>query len=233
MNPVSASEAEFDVNGTPTNQVYVIDDDPELRRSLNFLLSTAGFASWPFASASDFLDNLPNLKPAPILVDVRMEPISGIELMAILSERGIKWPVIVMTGHGAIPVAVQAMKLGATEFLEKPFKFESLETSLYTATADLSSIVTAEERRFKSRRLFGSLSPRELEVMSALMNGMSNKIAAYSYSLSVRTIEMHRANALAKLECKSIAEAIHIANDAGVALGARTPNSSEVRSIKP
>ena len=233
MSPVKTSEAEFDGICKPTNQVYVIDDDPQLRRSLNFSLSTAGFVSWPFASASDFLDNLPNLKPAPILVDVRMEPISGIDLMVILSERGIKWPVIVMTGHGDIPVAVQAIKLGAAEFLEKPFRFESLEASLHKATADLSSIETAEESRSKSRRLFGSLSPRELEVMRALMSGMSNKIAAYSYSLSVRTIEMHRANALAKLECKSIAEAIHIANDAGVALGASIPNPTEVRLIKP
>lgn len=103
MEPVTTHKAEIADNGTPTNQVYVIDDDPQLRLSLNFLLSTAGFVSWPFASASDFLDNLPNLRPAPILVDVRMEPMSGIELMAILAERGIKWPVIVMTGHGEIP----------------------------------------------------------------------------------------------------------------------------------
>lgn len=216
MKPVTTRNAEFGDNGQATQQVYVIDDDPLLRRSLNFLLSTAGFFGWPFASAPDFLDNLPNLKPAPILVDVRMEPISGIELMAILSERGIKWPVIVMTGHGAIPVAVQAMKLGATEFLEKPFEFERLKTSLDIAMTGLASIATAGESRSKSQILFGSLTSRELEVMMILMNGKSNKMAAYDLSLSVRTIEMHRANALAKLESRSIAKAVLIARDAGI-----------------
>ena len=220
MKPVTAHNAKFDDNGKPPNQVYIIDDDPQLRRSLHFLLSTAGFVSWPFASASDFLDNLPNLQPAPILVDVRMEPIGGIELMAILVDRGVKWPVIVMTGHGDIPIAVKAIKLGATEFLEKPFAFETLETSLRTAMADLVSIATAEGTRLKSQRLFGKLSTRELQVIKLLMNGTSNKIAAFDLSLSVRTIEMHRANALAKLESKGIAEAIHVANDAGITFGA-------------
>lgn len=220
MKPLTKLKAEFDDNAKPANQVYVIDDDPEFRRSLHFLLSTAGFVCWPFASASDFLDNLPNLKPAPLLVDVRMESISGIELMAILVDRGIKWPVIVMTGHGEIPIAVKAIKLGAAEFLEKPFEFETLETSLHTAMADLGSIATAEHIRAKSQRFFARLSNRELQVIKLLMNGKSNKIAAYDLSLSVRTIEMHRANALAKLEAKSIPEAIQIANDAGIVFGA-------------
>ena len=216
MEILTSYKSEIADNGEPIHQVYVIDDDPQLRRSLNFLLSTAGFVSWPFASASDFLENLPNLKPAVVLVDIRMEPISGIELMGILAERGIKWPIIVMTGHGEIPVAVQAIKLGATEFLEKPFEFESLEKLLRAAMADLSSIAIVEQSKTESRRLFSALSPRELEVMTALMNGMSNKIAAYNLSLSVRTIEMRRANGLAKLGVKSIAEAIHIANVAGL-----------------
>lgn len=180
------------------------------------MLSTAGFFGWPFASASDFLDNLPKLKPAPILVDVRMESISGLGPIAILSDREVKWPVIVMTGHGEIPVAVQAMKLGATEFLEKPFEFESLKTSLDTAMTDLASIATAEEGRSKSQILFGSLTSRELEVMMILMNGKSNKMAACNLSLSVRTIEVHRANALEKLESRSIAKAVLIARDAGL-----------------
>lgn len=221
MNATTTHKTEIVHNGITTNQVYIIDDDPELRRSLHFLLSAAGFCSWPFASASDFLDNLPNLSPSPILVDVRMEPINGIELMATLSERGIKWPVIVMTGHGEIPIAVQAIKLGATEFLEKPFAFETLEPLLRAALADLSSVAIAEQSRLKSQQLFGSLSPRELEVVMLLINGMPNKMAAHNLSLSVRTIEMHRANALTKLKSRSIAEAIRIANDAGITADAR------------
>lgn len=218
MKPVDSQNVEVNGNGKPTNLVYVIDDDPQLRRSLHLLLSTTGFISWPFASASDFLDNLPSLIPAPILVDVCMEPITGIELMAILADRGIKWPVIVMTGHGEIPIAVQAIKLGATEFLEKPFTLESLETSLNAAIADISSIAIAEERKSKSKHLFAALTSRELEVMKELISGASNKVVAYNMSLSVRTIEMHRANALAKLECKNVAEVIRIANDAGIGI---------------
>lgn len=219
MKPVDPQKPEInDYGTTSTKKVYVIDDDPQLRRSLHLLLSTSGFLSWPFASATDFLDSLPNLAPAPILVDVRMEPITGLELMAIIAERGIKWPVIVMTGHGEIPVAVQAIKSGATEFLEKPFTLESLETALHAAMADFSSIAIAEESRSKSKRLFAALTSRELEVMKELMNGASNKMVAYNLSLSVRTIEMHRANALAKLECKSVAEVIPIANDAGIGI---------------
>ena len=216
MEAVGTDKAEVDENSK--SQVYVIDDDPQLRRSLHFLLSTAGFVSWSFASATDFLDHLPNLKPAPILVDVRMESISGLELVAILSERDVKWPVIVMTGHGEIPIAVQAIKSGATDFLEKPFEFESLETSLHTAMADLTRIAAAEESRAQSKRLLASLTSRELEVIKELMNGMSNKLAAYNLSLSVRTIEMHRANALAKLKSRSIAEVIRIARDAGMVI---------------
>lgn len=221
MKLVATHEAEIADDGKTTNQVYVIDDDPQLRRSLHFLLSTAGISAWPFASASDFLDSLPSLKPAPILVDIRMEPISGIELMVMLSERGIKWPIVVMTGHGDIPIAIKAIKLGATEFLEKPFAFETLEKSLRTAMADLFSIEIAEQSRSKSQRLFGSLSHRELNVIMLLMKGISNKMVAHNLSLSVRTIEMHRANALAKLESRSIAEAIRIAYDAGITLGGR------------
>ncbi len=194
--------------------VYVIDDDSEVRRSLHFLLSTAGLVSWPFASAADFLDNLETLEPAPLLLDIRMPEIDGVQLMNILRDRGIEWPVIAMTAHGNIPVAVQALKLGAIEFLEKPFEFEALETCLQYAFAQLAAVKKTVAVRNNARRRFETLSPRESEVASALMQGMSNKTAAHLLSLSVRTIEMHRANALTKLEVKSIAEVVRLASDA-------------------
>ena len=200
------------------NQVYVIDDDVEVRRSLHFLLSTAGFVSWQFASASDFLDNLPNLDPAPILIDLIMGPISGIELMTILAARGIRWPVIVMTAYADIPSAVQTTKLGAIDFLEKPIEFNQLEASLHTAIAQLSAVKNAAEIQSTSHMLFDSLSSREVKVMMALMEGLSNKAAAHQLSISVRTIEMHRANALLKLNVKSIAEVIRLSSDAGIIL---------------
>lgn len=195
-------------------QVYVIDDDSEVRRSLHFLLSTAGLVSWPFASAADFLDNLEVLEPAPILLDIRMPEIDGVQLMNILLDRGIEWPVIAMTAHGNIPVAVQTIKLGAIEFLEKPFEFEALETCLHYAFAQLAAARRTVAVRENARRLFETLSPRETEVASILMQGMSNKTAAHLLALSVRTIEMHRANALTKLEVKSIAEVVRLASDA-------------------
>ena len=134
--------------------------------------------------------------------------------MNILRDRGIEWPVIAMTAHGNIPVAVQALKLGAIEFLEKPFEFEALETCLQYAFAQLAAVKKTVAVRNNARRRFETLSPRESEVASALMQGMSNKTAAHLLSLSVRTIEMHRANALTKLEVKSIAEVVRLASDA-------------------
>ena len=203
------------------NPVYVIDDDAQLRRSLHFLLSTAGYVSWPFSCAADFLENLADLEPAPILIDVRMPTIGGIELMAMLVDRGIRWPMIVMTAHGDIPAAVQSIKLGAIEFLEKPFDFETLEDSLKAAMTQLSAVKSAADVRKKSHELFDLLSPREVEVLLVLTDGLSNKAAAHQLSLSVRTIEMHRANALSKLKIKSVAEVIRLARDAGIALTPR------------
>ena len=188
--------------------VYVIDDESEVRRSLHFLLSTADLVSWPFASAADFLDNLDTLEPAPILLDIRMPKIDGVQLLNMLRERGIDWPVIAMTAHGDIPIAVQVIKLGAIEFLEKPFRFEALEACLQSAFAQLAAGNEAIAARNAARGLFALLSSRE----SKVMEGISNKVAAHQLSLSVRTIEMHRANALAKLNVKSIAEVVRLAN---------------------
>lgn len=196
-------------------RVYVIDDEREVRRSLHFLLSTAGWLSWPFASASDFLENLEALEPAPVLLDIRMPGMDGVQLMRILRERGITWPLIVMTAHGEIPLAVQTIKLGAIEFLEKPFEFEALEYCLHAAFTQIGASNESIAVHNTACRLFELLSPRESEVVKLLMQGIPNKTAAHLLSLSVRTVEMHRANALAKLDVKSIVEVVHLASDAG------------------
>lgn len=204
------------------HEIYVIDGDIEVRRSLHALLSTAGFVSWQFASGADFLNNLAALKPAPILLDMQMPDVDGLELMTRLSDRGIRWPVIMMTSQGNISDAVQSMKLGAIEYLEKPFEFESLEACLQVGLERLAHLRKADEIRSRSHCLFDLLSQRETEVIMALMDGLSNKIAAYRLSLSVRTVEMHRANALAKLKVKSMAEVVQLANNAGITLRVRT-----------
>jgi two-component system, LuxR family, response regulator FixJ len=200
------------------NQVYVIDDDIEVRRSLHFLLSTIGFVSWPFACASDFLDNLPSLQPAPILLDIRMPDIDGIQLMRILSDRGINWPTIVITAHAGIPTAVQATKLGAIDYFEKPFDFLELKCSVRSAIEQLATIRRANETKENARRLLSALSPREMEVLVLLVEGLSNKAAAYRLSLSVRTVEMHRANALHKLGIQRVAEAVLLLHEGRITL---------------
>ena len=196
--------------------VYVIDDDPEIRRSMHFLLSATGLNCWPYACAADFLDNLPNLKPAPILLDIRMPNIDGIELLSRLANREVRWPVIVITAHADVPIAVKAMKLGAMEFLEKPFDFAELEQTLSHAFSQLATIKNTAANRADALRLFDRLSRRELDVLLVLLDGIPNKIAAAQLSLSVRTVEMHRSNALRKLEVKSIAEAVRLASDSGI-----------------
>lgn len=198
------------------NQVYIIDDDREVRRSIHCLLSTADIVSWPFGSAADFLESLDSLAPAPILLDIRMRDIDGIQLMQILRNRGIEWPIIVITAHGAIEIAVRAIKLGAIEFLEKPFGFDAINDCLKIAFGQLDAIKAAQALEDAARGLFARLTPREMEVLRVWGQGFPNKIAAHHLSLSVRTVEMHRANALAKLKVKSIAEVVRLARDAGL-----------------
>lgn len=196
--------------------VYVIDDESEVRRSLTFLMSSIGLTGWPFASAADFLDSLSSLKSAPILLDIRMPETDGIQLMARLNERGINWPVIVMTAHGDIPVAVRAIKLGALEFLEKPLDIEAMKKALHDAFDKLSLVDEIVAIREGAIRRFALLSPRERQIIDVLTLGRSNKAAAHILSLSVRTIEMHRANALAKLGVKSVVEVAELAVTANV-----------------
>ena len=200
--------------------VYVIDPDADVRRSLHRILFTYGLISWPFSSSSDFLENLPGLKPAPIMIEVQSESFNGLELLRNILDVGITWPVIGMTANADIRTAVRAIQLGAIDILEKPLELEFLEMSLQEAMTKLSSIKNKSETRDKSNRLFELLSPRETKVMMALMRGASNKAAAYSLSLSVRTVEMHRAHALGKLKVKSMVEVIQLSHDAGITLTA-------------
>ena len=219
MSTVSVSETPFKSwkHMLPTTQgspVYVIDDESEVRRSLHFLLSTMGLVSWPFVSAQDFLDNIPTLEPAPILLDIRMPTMDGLQLMSVMRQRGVDWPIIAISGHGDIQVAVKAIKLGAAEFLEKAFQFHELETCLHAAFVQLAELNNISNARNAARATFELLSPREKEIITVLMKGISNKAAANVLNLSVRTVEMHRGNALDKLQVRSIAEVIRLSNTA-------------------
>lgn len=197
------------------SKIYVIDDDSDVRKALFFRFSGSSINVWPFASAVDFLEELPFLSPAPILLDIRMVNIDGLQLLEILKERSVGWPVIVLTAHGDVGVAVRAMKLGAIEFLEKPFAPEALDEAVAQAFRILDQTQNVLSERDQAQYRFGLLTERESETVKILMEGVANKEVAHRLGLSVRTIEMHRANALHKLEVKSIAEVVQLANTGG------------------
>lgn len=201
--------------------IYVVDDDTQNRQFLHFVFSTFEITSWSFSSAIDFLDNLPYLEPAPILMDAHLPNIGGVKMMKMLLEQGVNWPIIVMTTHADIRTVVHTMKLGATDFLEKPFDLNLLNESVQLAFAKLPSLKHVEDIRCESRRLFETLTRRESEVIFARLDGMSNKAIAFHLSLSVRTIEMFRANAFLKLKVRNLAEVVRLAHDAGVNLASR------------
>lgn len=219
------------VAGEPSPQtVYVIDDNLEMRKSLHFLLSTLGMRSWPFPSGLEFLEQLDHLAPAPILLDMRMSGLDGHGVLTELSERDVRWPTIMMTGHGDIAIAVNTMKLGAIDFLEKPFEAETLEVALKRGFALLADYLQGESRRAVAVRMINSLSRREAEVIDGLVSGLPNKLVAHRLGLSTRTVEMHRANAIAKLEGRSMAE---VATILALAKGKANGESAALFPEKP
>jgi two-component system response regulator FixJ len=197
--------------------VYVIDDNVDVRKSLHFAMQSAGITVWPFGSPADFLDALDGLSPAPILLDVRMPKMDGIELLRMIRDRSVDWPVIMMTAHGEIPIAVAAMKLGALDFLEKPFAIELLEELLTDAYDKVARAVITTEQRRNATDAFAKLSGRERQVALGLGSGRTNKEIAQDLGISPRTVEVHRASALKKLTVKSTADAIRLLIDAGEA----------------
>ena len=196
--------------------VYVVDDDREVRRSLSFMLGTADLNSRPFASGIDFLEALEGLKPGCILLDIRMPEVDGFHVMAELARKRVEWPVIVMTGHGEVSVAVRAMKLGAVDFIEKPFEEAILLSSLDRAFTLLKDRGETAERKQLAEDKVNALTAREKEVLQGLMAGMPNKLLARQLGISLRTVEMHRANMMDRLGVGSLAEALTLAVQAGV-----------------
>lgn len=190
--------------------VYIVDDNVDVRKSLHFAFESAGITAWPFAGPEDFLDALDTLNPAPILLDIRMPNIDGVELLTIVRQRGIDWPVIMMTAHGDISVAVATMKLGAFDFLEKPFDFDALERLLGVAFGKLETVVAASLRLQESQSKLAKLSPRELEVGRRLALGETSKTIAIKLGISHRTVEIHRASVGTKLGVKSTAEVVRL-----------------------
>jgi two-component system, LuxR family, response regulator FixJ len=195
--------------------VFVIDDDEAMRDSLDFLLGSAGFKVALFDSARSFLDAVSNIDFGCVVTDVRMPGIDGIELLKRLKASRSALPVVVMTGHGDIPLAVEAMKLGAVDFLEKPFEDDRLIEMIDTALKQAASHAQSESATQDIAARVASLSPRERQVMDGLVAGLSNKQIAREYDISPRTIEVYRANVMTKMQASSLSELVRLALRAG------------------
>ncbi len=200
----------------PKSNVYVIDDDPAMRDSLEFLLSSAGFNVTLFDSALKFFENMPNLAFGCVVSDVRMPDMDGIDLLRQLKKEPKRLPIVIMTGHGDIPLAVEAMKLGAIDFLEKPFEDERLITMISSALTQEADNSRNESIHADIISRIASLSPRERQVMDGLVAGLSNKLIARDYNISPRTIEVYRANVMTKMQASSISELVRLAMRGGI-----------------
>lgn len=194
--------------------VYVVDDEGEVRRSLGFFLKTAGFLPRPFLNGEDFLAEADGLAPGCVMLDVRLSGVSGLEVLERLGPRQ-RLPMIVMTGHGDVATAVMAMKLGAIDFLEKPFGEDALAAALRRGFELLKHRTRRDSERREAEGLIASLTPREHNVLVLLSEGKSNKEVANLLDLSVRTVEMHRAAMFDRLGVRSLPEALKIAFRAG------------------
>jgi two-component system, LuxR family, response regulator FixJ len=200
-------------------KVYVIDDDEAMRDSLDFLLGAADFQVSLFESALTFLDALSTVDFGCVVSDVRMPGVDGIELLKRLKADGSLFPVLIMTGHGDVPLAVEAMKLGAMDFLEKPFEDDRLIGMIEAALRRAEPGVKNETATLEIQSRIASLSPRERQVMDGLIAGLSNKLIAREYNISPRTIEVYRANVMTKMQAASLSELVRLAMRGGVLKG--------------
>jgi len=200
----------------PEPMVYVIDDDDAVRHSLEFLLKTAGIEARGFESAKAFLEILPQIKSGCIITDVRMPEITGIDLLRRVKESGVDIPVIVITGHGDISLAVEAMKIGAVDFLEKPFDEALLVASVRSALNKDASTARQKAEIADIHDRLAALSNRERQVLEGLVAGKANKIIAFDLGISPRTVEIYRANVMTKLEANSLSDLVRMAMTAGI-----------------
>ena len=196
--------------------VHVIDDDAAMRDSLGFLLDSAGVRARTYESAIAFLERLEGLEAGCILTDVRMPEMSGLDLIARLKELGVGLPVIVMTGHADVPLAIQAMKAGVVDFIEKPFDDEVLLATLRAALAEAENRGERDAELAAIRGRLDSLSPRERDVLGGLVAGHANKVIAHDLGISPRTVEIYRANLMTKMAANSLSDLVRMAMTAGI-----------------
>jgi two-component system, LuxR family, response regulator FixJ len=194
----------------PPPIVYVVDDNEGMRRALDALLGTVGYKTALFGRAKDFLASIKGDSPGCLLLDIRMPEMSGLEVQQHLNRMGATLPVIFITGHGDVPMAVQAMKEGAFEFIEKPFRDHDLLDRINHAVEQDTRQRSVVARRADILRRFESLTPREKQVMHLVVEGAANKVIAVDLALSERTVEIHRAKAMEKMGARSIAHLVKL-----------------------
>ena len=200
----------------PEPIIYVVDDDDAVRQSLDFLLRTAGFTVRTFESGKVFIESMPSLKSGCIITDVRMPEISGIDLLRRVKAQDADVPVLMITGHGDIALAVEAMKIGAADFLEKPFNDDQL---LDAVRATLSRDASVAERKAEVAEIndkLATLSNREQQVLEGLVAGNANKTIAFDLGISPRTVEIYRANLMTKMAATSLSDLVRMAMMAGI-----------------
>lgn len=196
--------------------VHIIDDDEAIRDSLGFLLESAGFETRTYDSAEQFLESAAGLSGGCIVSDVRMPGMNGLEMTRQLKAMQVNLPIVMITGHGDVPLAVEAMKAGVTDFLEKPFNDETLLNAIKVALSETAAgggAALAEP----FRELLAQLSPRETEVLRGVVEGKANKVIAFELGISPRTVEVYRANVMTKTGAASLSELIRMALLAGFA----------------
>ena len=190
--------------------VFVVDDDDAVRDSLRLLLKSAEITCQPFATAQDFLSAYDAAQPGCLVLDVRMPGMSGLEMQQELNLRGATLPVIFITGHGDIPMAVEAMQLGAFDFLQKPFRDQELLDRVHRALARDMDNRARLRHTDRIRERLATLSPREREVLDLVTQGKANKMVAGDLGVSQRTVEIHRAHVMQKMEAGSLAELVRM-----------------------
>jgi len=201
--------------------VYIVDDDEAVRDSLSLLLVTRGYTVRAFASAPEFLSAAPSLRPGCLIADIRMPEMDGLELQQRLIDEALSFPLIVITGHGDVPLAVRAMKAGAVDFIEKPFPAEAIINSAAAALARLAESPDRDPVAATASTKLALLTPREREVLQGLLAGLPNKSIAYDLRISPRTVEIHRARIMNKMAARSLSELIRMSLAAGLLLPAR------------
>jgi two-component system response regulator FixJ len=198
------------------NVVHIVDDEEAIRRSTGFMLKVSGYQVQTWASGVAFLKQIKDVDEGVILLDVRMPDMDGLEVQQEIAERGVMLPIVLLTGHGDIGLAVKAMKNGAVDFLEKPVEKEHLVGALDRAFEKLRGKAEVARQTEEAQVLLARLTPRERDVLDGLAKGCPNKTIAYDLGISARTVEVHRANLMTKLGVHSFSEALRIAFAAGL-----------------